>query len=316
MAFDDLIKGIAVFNQGVTEYAVSRAANDAHEQMNALNSQEMDRKQRLEAQSQIGNDLALRLQSAGANPADIAATANRLSVSGGEQAQILAAEDQTNLTQKFKHAENEQLHAHQIELQQMKLDALQGKEGKAQQKLMLGFGKELDKKPDFKPMLDSMPKLVDALEKIKESKGKMGATAMINLAQLGLIRGAAGRVNEKEIEGANESQSKRAQLWKRMGLEATGEVPMNIQTFWEKVHQRGVDNLKIHMKDHIRGFAKEKSQLSDGDIDEEKLSNALLNRYNLGDASSSPVTAKETSVLAPPSPAKSPLNKYLTPMGN
>lgn len=292
MAFDDLIKGLAVFNSGLKDLAISHATNDANEQLNQLNTQALSREDQIKAQSAIGNSLALRLQGVGADGADIAATAHRLSPSAGEMYQAQTAQDQQESSQKFGHTEGRLKAQDAINIEEMKLRALQGKEGKAQLKMLDGFGKEMDKMPGFKDMATNAPKLQDALEKIKENKGGFGITSMINMAQLGMIRGVAGRVNEKEIEGANESQSKRAQLWKKMGLEATGEVPMNIQDFWQKVIQRSKDNLDLHMKDQIRGFAKSKELISDGDIESDKVEKSLLMRYNLASGSAAPPPAK------------------------
>lgn len=300
MSFDELIKGLSVFSQGVKELAISHAANDANEQLNDLNQKQLNREEQLKAQSAIGNNLALRLQSVGANASEIAATAQRLAPSAGEMYQSEEAMKQQQSSQKFSMGQQERLFEQQKILQDMKNRALLGKGDKALQKTVMGLGDKFNKRPDVKPLLDNMPKIDDALEKIKETKGQMGATAMINLAQLGLIRGAAGRVNEKEIEGANESQAKRNQLWKKMGLEATGEVPMSIQEFWLKVMGRAKDNIHMHLKEKARGYAQEVSDLSDQDIDAAKVEQAILKGHNLYEPAARSAAKGSVEVVTPP----------------
>lgn len=97
MSLDDLLKGLSVFNLGVTQAASSKAINDANEQVQQLNMVEMDRAERIQAQSQIGNELALKLSSVGADPSKIQSVIGQLSPSAGAQFQ---AEENLALQQK------------------------------------------------------------------------------------------------------------------------------------------------------------------------------------------------------------------------
>lgn len=308
--FDNLIKGLAVFRQGMQQLAVTGATNDAQKQLNELNAQGLSEQDRLKAQAQIGNNLALRMQAGGADAAQISAIANRLTPSGSEERQLQFAQSQQESSQKFTAGQNEANRQNLKDIAKMKLDAASGKSAG---KVYGGLGTEFDRLPDVKPMLDNFPKLDTALDQIRSSKGQMGATAMINLAQLGLIRGAAGRVNEKEIEGANESQSKRAQLWKKMGLETTGEVPLNIQDFWEKVVKRSKDNAQMYISDHAAGFAKSKA-LENDMVDEDTLHKSLLLRHNFGPSSAPPPPSVPGSA-APVNNSSNPWSQYLSNPG-
>jgi len=65
MALDDLLKSLAVFDQGVKEYATSNAISDAQSQVQALNQSTQDEMAKRNQLSQIGNNLALHLAKVG-----------------------------------------------------------------------------------------------------------------------------------------------------------------------------------------------------------------------------------------------------------
>src|SRR3569832_2158180 len=162
MALDDVIKGFAVMNQGLTDLAVSRASADASKQLSDLSKLNLGAEEHLKQQAVIGQQLALRLQSAGAPADQIAATANRFAASAGELQQYQLAREQQKDTEKFTHQENQLKFEQQKILQQMKLDALLGKQGQTAIKLANGFSKEFAAQPGVKDTLTGLAKYSDA----------------------------------------------------------------------------------------------------------------------------------------------------------
>jgi hypothetical protein len=276
MALDDLLKGIAVFQDGLKQYATTNAINDANEQLLAINQQGLDKNAQLQAHTQVASSLALRLGAAGADAAHIQTLTGQLAPSQGAQYEAGVNADLQNKSQQFQTGEKAKDRANAITLEQMKLDAMSGK---GQKKAMEEVAKGFEKRPDVKPLLDNFPKFDEALARINETKGKMGATAAIELAKLGLIRGAAGRVNEMEIKSANESPSARAQLWKKMGLETSGEVPANVQDFWQQVLVRSKEHTATALGAAIDAHAKGAAALNDN-VDATALNTGLRAKYS------------------------------------
>lgn len=122
MSLDDLLKGLSAFNQGVTQYATTKAVNDANEQLQALNTQEMDKNARFQAQAQIGQGLAMQLGAVGANPALIQEMSSQAGPSMGAQ---YAAEQNKQLQESSQQAQKnlaEQRFGYDKQIEEMKLD--------------------------------------------------------------------------------------------------------------------------------------------------------------------------------------------------
>jgi hypothetical protein len=275
MGMDDLLKGLSVFQEGMKQLATTNAVTDANQKLTEVNSQALDRAQKLEMHTQIGNELAMRLGAAGADAAHIQTLTSQIAPSMGAQFQAEESKQLQLQSEKFQSGEKSKDRANAIALEQMKLDALSGKGG---QKAMDEAMKRFEKRPDVKPLLDNFPKIDEALQRVNDTKGKMGATAAVNLAKLGLIRGAAGRVNEMEIQGADESPSVRAKLWKQMGLQSTGEVPENVQEFWQQVLQKSKQHIAGSVIGAISAHAKGEAAVNDH-IDETRLATGLTAKF-------------------------------------
>jgi hypothetical protein len=130
---EDFLKGIAAFNQGMTQFATARAVNDATEQVNALAGQEMDKNQTLQAQNQISQNLAMRLGAAGADTGLISQLTGQIAPSMGAQFQAQVGEEAQGRSQAFQ---KEQLGAEQTFQQEQTAgkQAFQTGEREAEQK--------------------------------------------------------------------------------------------------------------------------------------------------------------------------------------
>ncbi len=317
MSFDNLIKAMGVFSQGMTQLNVARATNEAQEQLNALNAQELDQKARLEAQSQIGNNLALRLQRAGASAADISATAGRLSVSGGEEAQLQNAQTQQEMTQKFKHDENEQLHKHQLELKRMDMEIAGRKVGAKLTEHEMGF---IDKTQ--KAFETAARKPLEALNNIQLAKNALTSNnpiadkSIVNF--LARASGEVGALTEADKAPFGGSTALVAKMKQAAANAATGRfTPENkklvsqLIATYEKTHRQNVAGIR----DRISKRAANTAKVGGYDLDQNKISTMIYS----DSVEEAPQAAAPAPPAAPQGAAQAPvnpLNKYLTPVGN
>ncbi len=94
--FDEMLRGMEfgtkMFAQGMTQLGTQKAVNDATKQLQELNLQQLEEKERLAANQQVGNELALRLTAAGSSPDQIKAATDGLLPSAGSMAQVQGQE--------------------------------------------------------------------------------------------------------------------------------------------------------------------------------------------------------------------------------
>lgn len=287
---DEMMKAFQMFSDGMKQYQTTQAVNDAAEQLNVANANAKDEQDRMVHAQHIGQDLALRLTAAHASPDAIAAATSGLMPSASLQAQSQATLD----LEKMKTASAEKIHTEAAKnayaIAELNASSKNAASDRKASESMMKFGTEFGAQKQIKPILEGLPKIDKALESIKANKGQMGVTAVVELAKLGAIRDAAGRVNEKEIEAANESPSMRAQLWKRAGLEATGETPANVQEFWIKYLSQAKQSANDHLKTSIEGFAEGKATFNDK-LDPAKIKKGLKLQYGIKDPADNPNAA-------------------------
>lgn len=297
MAFDDgLLAALDRFNAGIKQYQTQQAVNDAGKQLQDLNTQALGDKEKLSANADVGNQLALRLTGIGADHNQIKAATEGLIPSAGSMAQVQGQERMATGAQTGEMARKQLEESTKLQIEQMKVDALLGKTSKKD------FGdatNKFEKQPGVQDVLKGIPKLQDAYDKIAQTEGGFGVTAMINLAQLGLIRGVAGRVNEQEIKGANETQSARMQLAKKMGIEYNGEVSQNIQTFWKTMMQKSIENSKGYVRKAAKGYAQSVS-MGNPNVDSSLLEKSLVTRHGVQNPNQAQIDALKAAITSDP----------------
>lgn len=139
MGMDDLLKGLAVFKDGMTQYHTAAAVNDANEQLTALHAQEMDRDQKIQAQSQISSSLAMRLGAAGTDASKIQALTSEIAPSQGALFQADTNKDLQENSQAFQGDEKQKDRDLQLQLERMRLKAMQSKTDKKLSKEEVAF---------------------------------------------------------------------------------------------------------------------------------------------------------------------------------
>lgn len=280
MSLDNLFKAMSMFKDGMQRVQTTQAVNDANDQLSQLNSQEMSKQDHFEKAAQVGQSLALRLTAAGTDPARITAATSGLIPSASLESQNtanLSVEKMKTATQiqmeQEKAASNERIVGVKTGSAE---DIAALKNQPATNKEVKLFGDQ----PQVKPILAGIPKIDAALDSIVENKGNFGITSVVELAKLGFIKNAAGRVNEKEILAANESPSARAQLWKEMNLQSTGETPANVQDFWQKLLEQSKANAYKQLHAYAEGHAASLKTMNPN-IDANQISTAIHQRYGI-----------------------------------
>ena len=78
MAINDLFQALQMFQQGVQQYAITGAVNDANAQMQALNQAQIDEGQKRQQLQQLANGVALKLTGVGASGTQIQSAFNAI----------------------------------------------------------------------------------------------------------------------------------------------------------------------------------------------------------------------------------------------
>lgn len=276
----DLFAAFDSLKTGIQEYQQTQAVKETRQQLDAINAQGMKEEERSAAVAQLGQGLALRLTGAHAKPEAIQAAISTLTPSASEAQQTKGT--QTVEAMKTQSAERiEGMKAASGErIEDKKVSAILGK---LDAKDIAEAGKKVGdfaNQPQVKPILAGLPKLKDALMQLEKSKGEYGATAVMNLAQLGLIRNSAGRVNVQEILGTNPNQSTKNKLWYEMGLQTTGEAPQDTQQFYKKVIERSIENSHAELHNEAEGYSQSLNTMNPK-IAPSQMSSAIHQRYGI-----------------------------------
>lgn len=266
MSLDDLIKGVSLFNEGMTRYKVAQATNDAADQLqNIANSEEFkgDLKARLNAQTQVSNQLALKMAGAGADATQIQAAANRFGVSGGEQAQMGLVPATTMQAEKFQSEQQAKLFQQQKELEAMKLQALKDasskKTGKDEvafvQKEAAPFNKTIEKSRTAIGFADELDNLLDSNNPIADQASKRIA---------GRAASEVGRMPMSEIQLFTGNPASAAKL-----SQAATEMANGKFTESNRALLKGLSN--VLRTSHLNTIMKERSIAAQGLVNKGKL---------------------------------------------
>ncbi len=296
MPMDDLYKALDMFSHGVQQYQTSQAVNDASQKLQDMNKQQMDEKQRLIANQQVGSELALRLTGIGASPEHIAAATSGLVPSASTTATNLAQGDMAAKSQAGEITREKMKNQNALDVERLKLSGILGKTSSKDYTDMLT---KFEKMPEVTPMLKSIPILQDASQKMHENAGKFGSTAITNLVQMGVVKAAVTRVTDKELKAANESPAAKASLEKELGLQLSGEYPKNVQDFWTKIVDQQLADTQKNLRGHMDSYSR-----SNPKVDAEALKKGLQYRHNVVNPNQSHIDALKDALAADPTNAR------------
>jgi hypothetical protein len=276
MSLDNLLKGFAVFKEGLKDFAVAKGVNDANEQLAQLNQMELAKEEKLAATTQISNSLAMRLGAAGADAAQVESLAGRLAPSAGAQYQAGQNKEMQSSSQSFQGGENEKDRQLQRDLAQMKNDALGLKNPEKEKKLMAGFADKFRK--ENKTILESR----DQLGFLKEILDKTPDRVGIEMAKTGLLKASGeGRVSDADVIRAQRDPSLRAGIARKLKLEATGEALADDRKFYQMILTHVDKKLNETLKKKVKGYSEGAAELAD--VDGARLESGLRKQLNLSD---------------------------------
>lgn len=95
------------FKEGLQQYNTQKAVNDAVKQVQDLNQQQLDEKDRLAANQMIGNELAMRMTAAGAQPGQVQQATSGLLQSANVMSQNVATAERQDDQNTFTAGENQ-----------------------------------------------------------------------------------------------------------------------------------------------------------------------------------------------------------------
>lgn len=184
MAFDDLFKGLAMFDEGLKRYQVSSAIGKATEQVNQLNQQSISEQERRAGFMQLGNQLAQQLGGLGAPVSQIQSvvgsiqpqlpqTPQQAELQGTLMGQTDVAAEGARLTKEARDFELQKMRE-QNDMQLERLMAIQGAKQAAGAKLRLPTSGEIDKIQGFDADFTQAEEL---LNRVNENENLVGVAA-------------------------------------------------------------------------------------------------------------------------------------------
>ena len=289
MSLDDLLKGLAVFNQGIKEFAVSRGVNDANEQLAQINQAEqaklMKTEEAAQARMNLGNELGLRLAGAGADASVINQLTSQLAPSAGAKFQAGENRALQSDSQEFKASESKKDRQHQLEMQRLKGEQMGVKDAKKERQLYAGFADKFRKENQG---------AVDAKEKLSALRSILDLTpdrVGIEMAKTGLLKFAGeDRVSDADVARAQRDPSARAGIARRLKLEATGEAIKDDRKFYQMILNHAEKKLKETLSQKVKGYSQGTAELAD--VDAAKLESGLVKQLGLEESQAKTVAKK------------------------
>lgn len=312
MALDEMLKGFAALNQGLSELAIGTAARDAQAQIADMHATIKDEKEKLARANAIGQELGLRIQSAGGTQADVMANAGRLSVSAGETAQLQNAIQQKQMGQEFR-INQELPYQRETELQKIREHnkGLLGKQNRALTSQEMTFvGKHTSQ---FEA---GAKKPLEALNQIRATRDLLNSDNPLadNTIPTFMARasGEVGNLSEADKRPFGGNQSFAAK-WKQASVNAatgklTAENRKLIGQVLDILEKRHIKNT-IAVRDRIAKRGAKAATLYGYDIDENRMKSLIYEDPNaeMAQPASQPVGGAQppAAIAAPPG------NKYL-----
>jgi hypothetical protein len=288
---DDLFKSIQMFTGAVKQYQTQQAVNDATKMMEELQSQALDEKQRLQANQQVGNALALSLTGIGADAASVQAATQGLIMSPTAQATTIAQaemqasgeagqtkraqmgiDSQAALTTQKETGDTKRTGMNNETAIKVAEIGAESRSKAAADKEKQSYVKFADKfRSEKKATLDARTKLGSLRELLQQTPSRVG----VEMAKTGLLKfSGEDKISDTDIARAERDPSMRASIARRIGLEMTGESLADDRTFYGAILTHAEKMMNKKLRDDISGYSKGVGILSE--IDPSKLEEGLI----------------------------------------
>lgn len=266
-SIQNVLAGTDALAQSLGRLAINSSLKDAEEQVNQINAQVTNERERARSLSALGQQLALQLAQSGASAAEIQQTAGSLGPSPGAQFQSAVSEDLQQSSQAFQSKESALDRSLQRELVGTKSLASQDKQAA---KTTLGQKKE------FRSLIKDDLKGLSLIEGAEAAYAKAGSSATTQGMYVRAVLKLAGedRLNEGDLGTIPYESSKLRQLGLQFGIELTGKHPTQVVEFYRKIALALSEETKGKMRKAAKGFAK--SRASQVGVDEDAFASDLL----------------------------------------
>lgn len=284
MGLDDVLKSFAAFNQGMTQYKISQATNQAQEQLQSLQANEDMKKDlnlRLQAQTGIANELALKMTGAGANASEIGAATSNLGLSAGQQALmglVPASESfkrqqvpgYGNLSSDVKYEAD------------MKAAKEGGKAGQTLSKEELADMRNFGISAANKPYIEGLQEAKALQQALKPINGRVDPAQVIAGIRRYIKASGDNRISNEDIKGARPNQSTKKAIARKLGIEVSDQALQSDVNFFNIVANNLVEynasTLRQRVNDWGKSFAETKG------TDAQDYTNRLGTRYGIQNA--------------------------------
>lgn len=258
MALDDILKGFASLNQGLTEYATARALGDANSQLREIQAQQqaglLQEEQAFQASSMIAQDLGQRLGQVGASPAVVEQQVGLLTPSQGAQFQAKQAEKLQKSSQVFQREQLEREAALKVQLARIKDPKVMTEENKAIDKKVTEFKKGA---ATYTKAIDGIQAAKTLLDAVKPGQ-KLDRAVITQLAKYGILKALdpSGRISDADMANAAFEQGAFQKLAESFRLNWTfEEANQNALAFYKDViatmQQEAQGRLGKHIDDSV-----------------------------------------------------------------
>lgn len=222
--FEQMMAGLSSLSTGMKNLATTRATSQAQDEVNALNSTEMDEMDKRNKLSAVAQNLTLRLSGIGADPTQIAQVTGAIKPANFADAQDMYIQSQLNGSKKLDTAaKNVQKFEEDPKLAQIRLQgdySLRAAQAKAKEMDDKSYGKEFSK-------------LVDDINPNRARSGELGKLqSRIN---------AAGRVDA--LYAASQGNPNPVQM-RELGTTVANMLTMGSQTAVAQIDELVPDTMK------------------------------------------------------------------------
>lgn len=284
MSLDDVLKSFAAFNQGMTRFKVSEATNQAQEQLQALQANEdlkKDLNARLQAQTGIANELALKMTGAGASASDIQAATGSLGLSAGQQAQIglVPASQQYGRTEVpgYGNVSSDVKYATDAREAQAS-----GKSGETLTKQELSDMRNFGISASNKPYIEGLQEAKALQQALKPVNGRVDPAQVIAGIRRYIKASGDNRISNEDIKGARPNQSTKKALARKLGIEISDQALQSDVSFFNTVANNLVEYNASTLKQRVNDWGKSFAETQGTDpVD---YTNRLGTRYGIQNA--------------------------------
>lgn len=250
MAFEDLFAGLKMFQEGVRDYATTKALAEARSQIDMLNSQTIKQEEKFAAMNELSRGLTQQMMQIGATPQQVAQAASAFAPQQFENSEAMfkqgvmagdsGLQQQAAKVQEFEQKPKRELMQIQSSraLITAQLDSLRADRslGREQRKALVDAGKEFDSQTkESRTLLSTAASMKQALAK----ENPLLDTAM--KTRFGRLSGNVGNPTEWEqrmFEGNPQFWEQVKQQWSRSV--STGRMtPENRKLFSQAVEAYG-----------------------------------------------------------------------------